>query len=95
MKMLDTFYLFFDEDRIGFIQEEKFCFLYFSMIEANLLKKHTNNSDYLNSIISMRKEFREFEGKISIRFFKLFFFNKSLVSFTILHDLIEAAKKLI
>ncbi|KAL4500534.1 hypothetical protein ABPG72_002958 [Tetrahymena utriculariae] len=93
IELLEKFYQYFDEKIGGYIKKEKLLFLYFTLVEANLLKKPLNNKQIQTQLMNLSQEFQEFEGKISMRFFKLFFYNKRLISQNIVFELIKSVEK--
>ncbi|EAR90446.2 hypothetical protein TTHERM_00112960 (macronuclear) [Tetrahymena thermophila SB210] len=93
IELLEKFYQYFDEKIVGYIKKEKLIFLYFSLVEANLLKKPLNNKQIQSQLMNLSQEFQEYEGKISMRYFKLFFYNKRLISQNIVFELIKSVEK--
>jgi len=70
-----------------------FVFLYLSMVDAGLLIRPANQQAARRSLRDMTKEFCVFEGKISLRYFKLFFFNKRLITHSIAFELLKAVER--
>ncbi|KAL4468661.1 hypothetical protein ABPG74_005164 [Tetrahymena malaccensis] len=93
IELLEKFYQYFDEKIGGYIKKEKLIFLYFTLVEANLLKKPLNDKQIQIQLMNLSREFQEFEGKISMRYFKLFFYNKRLISENIAFELIKSVEK--